>query len=166
MNYFKNCSTIDEAKKLFRELCLKLHPDTSGRDSQSDFVKMLNEFKKFRPSNQTEQQKQEFESFDHAKFYDMIKNFDGLHDVTISFVGSFIWLEDNVPGATFFQREKIKAIKLQGFNGARFAAAKKNWYFSPEDYQQKSRGKKSLEQIKNSYGCKTFKSNQFYQLAN
>lgn len=166
MNYFNNCSTIDEAKKLFRELCIKLHPDTSGRDSQSEFIKMFNEFKKFKPSKQTEQQKEDFQNFDAAEFYDMIKNFDGLQDITVSFVGSFIWLEDNKPGATFYQREKIKSIKLKGFNTARFATLKKSWYFSPEDYQQKSRSKKSLEEIKNVYGCKTFKTNTFYQLAN
>lgn len=166
MNYFNNCNTIDEAKKLFRELCIKLHPDTSGRDSQNEFIKMFDQFKKFKPCNQTEQQKQDFKNFDAAEFYDMIKNFDGLQDVTVSFVGSFIWLEDNKPGATFLQREKIKSIKLTGFNNARFATVKKSWYFSPEDYQQKSKSKKSLEELKTVYGCKTFKSNTFYQLAN
>ena len=29
-NYFINCTTLDEAKNLFKELCKKLHPDTSG----------------------------------------------------------------------------------------------------------------------------------------
>jgi hypothetical protein len=166
MNYFNNCNTIDEAKKLFRELCIKLHPDTSGRDSQSEFIKMFDQFKKFKPSNQTEQQKQDFENFNAAEFYDMIKKFDGLNDIVVSFVGSFIWIEDNKPGATFLQREKIKSINLSGYNSARFAKVKKAWYFSPEDYQQKSRSTKSLDQIKTVYGCKVFKTNQFYQLAN
>ena len=164
MAYFHNCNTLDEAKKLFRELCVKLHPDTSGGDTQSDFIKMYQEFKSFKPTAGTDQQNQDFENFDAAEFYDMIKNFDKLENINISFVGSFIWLEDQEPGATFLQREKIKSIKLQGFNGARFAAVKKTWYFSPEDYQQKSRSKKSLEDIKNVYGCKTFKTRRNLQL--
>lgn len=164
--YFKNVSTLEEVKKLFRELCIKLHPDTSGADTEKEFIKMYQEFKNFRPSAGTQQQSQDFENFDAAEFYDMIKNFDILEGVNISFVGSFIWLEDQQSGATFFQREKIKSIKLKGFNNARFATVKKSWYFSPEDYQQKSRSTKSLEELKSVYGCKTFKVNQFYQLAN
>ena len=163
-NYFENITTLEDAKKLFRELCVKLHPDTSGADTQSEFITMYQQFKSFKPKTGTDKQNQDFESFDASEFYDMIKNFDNLINIDISFVGSFIWLEDNEPGATFLQREKIKNIKLKGYNGARFAALKKTWYFSPEDYQQKSRSKKSLEQIKNSYGCKTFKSSKNLQL--
>jgi len=165
--YFNNIKTLEDAKKLFRELCLKLHPDTSGKDSQSEFIKMFNEFKKFKPSNdQTEKQKEDFQNFDASEFYDTIKKFDILENVNISFVGSFIWLEDQTPGSTYFQKEKIKSIKLEGYNFARFASLKKAWYFSPEDYQQKSRGKKDLQEIKSRYGCKTFNKSFTYQLAN
>ena len=38
--YFDNIKTIEEAKNLFRDLCKKLHPDTSGYDSQNEFVKI------------------------------------------------------------------------------------------------------------------------------
>jgi hypothetical protein len=50
--YFSNCKTIDQAKNLFRELCLKLHPDTSGADTQNEFIKMYAEFKKFSRAKQ------------------------------------------------------------------------------------------------------------------
>ena len=46
--YF-DVKTIEEAKNKFRDLCKMLHPDTSGYDSQNDFVKMFNEFKAFKP---------------------------------------------------------------------------------------------------------------------
>ncbi len=165
MKYFNDCNTIDQAKNLFRNLCKFLHPDTSGRDSQSEFIVMFAEFKKFKPTaEQTEQQKEDYTNFDPSEFYDMIKNFDQLEEINISFVGSFIWLEDEIQGATFQQKDNIKAIKLIGYNNARFASVKKSWYFSPEDYQQKSRGKKTLEQIKNTYGCKTFKNKKSFQL--
>jgi hypothetical protein len=164
MNYFLGINTLDDAKKLFRELCIKLHPDTSGADTQAEFIKMYNEFKKFKPSSVTEKQQQEFSNFNHAEFYNMIKKFEGLKDINISFVGSFVWLEDNVPGATFYQKDKIKSIELDGYNTARFASVKKTWYFSPKDYQQKGKSNKDLDTIKSQYGCKTFKTQNFVQL--
>lgn len=164
MKYFSECKTMDEAKNLFRQLCKELHPDTSGKETAAEFVKMYAEFKSFKPTSQTDQQKEDYTNFDHAEFYDMIKNFDSLEEINISFVGSFIWLEDEKKGATFEQKEVIKGIKLIGYNGARFASVKKSWYYSPEDYQQKSKGTKSLEQIKSTYGCKTFKNTKSLKL--
>lgn len=159
--YFTECTTIDEAKNLFRDLCKQLHPDTSGRNSQSEFITMFNEFKAFKPTSATA----ENQTFDAAEFYDIIKHFEGLQNIKLSFVGSFIWLEDEASGATYLQREQIKSIKLSGFNSARFASVKKSWYFSPADYQQKSKGKKSLEQIKSTYGCKTYKPASRFAIA-
>lgn len=162
-SYFNECTTIDQAKNLFRQLCKELHPDTSGKDSGSEFITMFNEFKRFKPSGSNNTANEQ--GFNAAEFYDIIKNFDGLQDIKISFVGSFIWLEDEKPGATYLQREKIKATLLKGFNNARFASVKKSWYFSPQDYSQKGSPKKSLEQIKKTYGCKVFKPSQRMQLA-
>lgn len=164
MRYFNNCKTIDEAKNLFRQLCKDLHPDTSGRNSQSEFIQMFQEFKKFKPSSQTNQQKQDFETFDASEFYNIIKKFDGLQNIIISFVGSFIWLEDETPGSTYFQKDLIKSVNIEGYNGARFASLKKSWYFSPIDYKQSNKSNKTLETLKSQYGCKTFKSQNLFQL--
>jgi hypothetical protein len=126
---------------------------------------MFAEFKKFKPSQQqTEKEKEDYTNFDPSEFYDMIKNFDSLEEINISFVGSFIWLEDETQGATYKQKDTIKSIKLIGYNNARFASVKKSWYYSPEDYAQKGKGKKTLEQIKSTYGCKTFKNKKAYQI--
>jgi hypothetical protein len=162
--YFTTCKTIDEAKNLFRQLCKELHPDTSGRDSGNEFVKMYAEFKKFKPTSQTDQQKQDFETFDASEFYNMIRKFDGLNNIIISFVGSFIWLEDEERGATYFQKDKIKAIEIDGYNPARFASVKKSWYFSPIEYKQSGKSNKTLDTLKTEYGCKTFKAKSFAQL--
>jgi hypothetical protein len=149
MNYFKDCNKLDEAKTLFRKLCLKLHPDTGG--TNKDFIDMFNQFKSFRPSQGFEQ------PFDAEKFYNNeVKIFDSLENVKVSFVGSFIWLEDNEFGATYRQKDAINAIVIRGKNKARFAGKKKVWYFSPEGYKQKAKSGKSLSQIKSKYGSKEF----------
>jgi hypothetical protein len=80
-----------------------------------------------------------------------------LTDVKISFVGSFIWLEDEVKGATYQQKEAIKSIVIDGLNSAKFAGKKKVWYLSPIDYKQKSKSKKDLNEIKNTFGCSSYK---------
>ena len=157
--YFETAKTIEQAKNLFRDLCKKLHPDTSGYNSQNDFVKMFAEFKKFKPSENTNN-----EDFDASKFYDLLKNFDVLQDIKINFVGSFIWLEDMKPNSTYLQRNTIKSILLDGYNNVRFAPTKKLWYFSPVDYVQKSKSKKDFEEIKKTYGAKSFNSKGNLQL--
>lgn len=157
--YFDNIKTIEEAKNLFRDLCKKLHPDTSGYDSQNEFVKMFTEFKKFKPTENTTN-----EDFDASKFYDLLKKFDVLENIKINFVGSFIWLEDIKNNATYLQRNVIKEIRIDGFNNVRFAPTKKLWYFSPVDYIQKSKSKKDFEEIKKTYGAKSFTTKSNFQL--
>lgn len=157
--YFNKIKTIDQAKNLYRDLCKKLHPDTSGYNSQADFIKMFAEFKRFRPTGNEKN-----ESFDAEKFHDLLKKFDILSEVKINFVGTFIWLEDIEFGATYRQKDLIKKIVLEGFNFARYASNKKLWYYSPLDYVQKSKSKKTLDQIKATYGTKSFVSKGNLQL--
>lgn len=159
--YFTSDLTNEQAKNLFRDLCKKLHPDTSGYDSESDFIKMFNEFNNFKFINNSNEEK-----FDASKFYDLLKKFEILEDIKINFVGTFIWLEDLKHNATYLQRNKIKTIQLDGYNSVRFAPNKKLWYFSPVNYKQKSKSKKDFEEIKKTYGFKSFKSkfNRFTEL--
>lgn len=155
--YFTKCNTIDEAKNQFKTLVFELHPDTSGRDSESEFIKMYAEFKKFKPSapstNGIDQ------DFNAEKFYNTVQSFQGLKDIIITFAGTFIWLEDETEGATKAQKELIKEIKIDGFNTAKFAFKRLKWYFSPEGYKQSFKSKKSFEDIKNTYGSKQFSTN-------
>jgi len=42
MNYFTDCSSLDEAKQLYKKLVFELHPDTSGRDTKAEFQELQN----------------------------------------------------------------------------------------------------------------------------
>lgn len=165
MNYFNNVNNLDEAKNLFRKLSIQLHPDTSGYDSQVDFVEMYKQFQTITNTLKFKTGYQGDKDFNAEKFYNIVKKFEGLENIKISFVGSFIWLEDIQYGAMYEQKEAIKEINIEGYNNARWARKKKNWYFSPEDYTQKGRSNKSLDQIKETYGSKEFKTKQKLQLA-
>jgi len=157
LNYFNECTTLDDAKNLFKKLCFELHPDTSGRDSQTEFVKMFAEFKKFKPQTAREEDKE----FNADEFYNTVKRFEGLKNVLVTFVGSFIWLEDepNHDGSTKAQKEDIKKILLDGFNSPRFSRTRAKWFYSPVGYKQKFRSKKSFDEIRQTWGSKSYNVN-------
>ncbi|MDO6737064.1 hypothetical protein [Wenyingzhuangia sp. 2_MG-2023] len=158
MKYFKECNTLDEAKNKFKILCFELHPDTSGGNTQQQFIAMFKEFKivsKTLKNNSTNEAEQ---NFDSDKFYNLIKKFDGLENIKISFVGSFIWLEDIEPFAMYQQKDIIKSIKIEDYNPPRWARAKKSWYFSPQDYKSKGRSRKNLDELKSVFGSQSYKT--------
>src|SRR5690554_656011 len=152
MNYFNNITTLDEAKNVFKTLCKSLHPDTSGYDSHSDFISMHNEFKSIADKLKFHTNYESDKDFDADKFYNAFKQFDGLVDINVSFVGCFIWLEDVKAGAMYKQKDSIKSINIEGYNSARWAGKRKMWYFSSEGYSQKFKSNKTIEQIKETYG--------------
>jgi len=47
MLYFKDCKSIEEAKKLYRELLKKHHPDHSGPDGEAITKEIINQFNSF-----------------------------------------------------------------------------------------------------------------------
>lgn len=160
MKYFTECKTLDEAKNLFKKLCFKLHPDYNNGEGQ-EFIKMFAEFENFKPETKREGD----ESFNAANFYNIVKQFEGLSDILITFVGSFIWLEDEEgrEGATKAQKEEIKSILLEGFNSPRFSAKHVKWYYSPEGYKQKFKSSKNFEEIKKTWRFKSYNANQYQE---
>jgi hypothetical protein len=129
MNYFNDCLTLDQAKNKFRILSKKLHPDTSGYNSQSDFVKMYAEFKEVAKILKFKTGKESDKDFNVDKFMDILKKFEGLKNINISFVGSFIWLEDVVTGAMYQQKDIIKSIKIDGYSSPKWARKKTKLVF-------------------------------------
>lgn len=159
MNYFKDCKTQDEAKNLFRKLCLKLHPDQNeSPTANADFIELRRQYENFRPSEGRE--RTEADNADNV--YNIVRQFEKLEGVLITFVGTFIWLEDAPAffGATRQQKEEIKSILLDGFNPPRFAPKRKKWYYSPQGYKQKFKSNKTFKQLQNTWGSKTYKARE------
>lgn len=158
MIHFTNCKDLNELKTEFRKLCKILHPDKGG--SHSDFIDMQAQFDKLSKILKFKTGNEKDKDFSADKFYDLVQKFEDLTDININFVGSFIWLTDgeDSKGAMYQQIEAIKAIKIDGLNPPRWANKKKSWYFSPEDYKQKSGSKKTLDEIKSTYGSSTYQT--------
>ena len=150
--YFLGVKNANELKELFRKLCNSLHPDKGGKASY--FIAMMDEYNSLKDSFNSEK---ESDNLNSEQFYNLLQQLEKLSNVRIEFIGSFIWLFDEVDGAMYEQKDMIKSFVFEGYNSARWAKVKKSWYFSPADY--KSKGKAiDLLKIKSKYGVQSFQS--------
>jgi hypothetical protein len=153
MNYFENVTTMEDAKKVYKKYLFLLHPDTSGYDSQKDFIEFIKQWDKLSIDG--------FSTQDKKDFYNVAKDLESLPShINIDFVGSFIWLTNTNRD----DAQHIKAIKLDGFKGPFWAKNKLAWYYSPQDYKKKSGKHFELSEIKTKYGHVRIKPKGVYSL--
>ena len=144
---FKGVEGINEAKKIYKQLAKKLHPDVGG-DEES--FKLLNAIytdlieHKIYFSN-------DFKiDVELEKIISLILHFE---NITIELVGSWVW----VSGDTKEIKEKLKEI------GFKWASKKRMWYFG--EMKSKNPTPKSMEEIKNKYGSETLKTKNKKEIA-
>jgi hypothetical protein len=142
--WFAGVYSIDEAKKIYRALALRYHPDRGG---DNDTMQAINaEFDSFVRYGYTETPKDAKEAFRDVeidpKFYDCLIQIIDLHGLNIELVGCWIW----VTGNTYTHKETLKA------SGCFFAPKKQCWYFRPAEYASKNTKNTSLQDIRNKYG--------------
>ena len=147
INEFKGVERINEAKKIYKTLAKKLHPDIGG-DEES--FKLLNAI-----YNDLIEHKIYFSNdikidIELEKIISLILHFE---NITIELVGSWVW----VSGDTKEIKEKLKEI------GFKWASKKKMWYFG--EMQSKNPTPKSMEEIKSKYGSETLKTKEKKEIA-
>ena len=144
---FSEVTGINEAKKVYKTLAKKLHPDVGGSEEEFKILNSVyNDFieNKIYFSN-------DFKiDLDLEKIISQILHFE---NITIELVGSWIWLS----GDTKEIKDKLKEL------GFKWASKKKMWYYG--EMKGKSHGEKSLDEIKDKYGSKTFKKKENEKLA-
>ena len=144
---FSEVTGINEAKKVYKTLAKKLHPDVGGSEEEFKLLNAIyNDFieNKIYFSN-------EFKiDLDLEKIISQILHFE---NITIELVGSWIWLS----GDTKEIKDKLKEL------GFKWASRKKMWYYG--EMKGKSHGEKSLDEIKDKYGSKTFKKKEKEKVA-
>lgn len=144
---FSEVTGINEAKKVYKTLAKKLHPDVGG--SEEEF-KILNSVYTDLIENKIYFSNEFKIDLDLEKIISQILHFD---NITIELVGSWIWLS----GDTKEVKDKLKEL------GFKWASKKKMWYYG--EMKGKSHGEKSLDDIKDKYGSKTFKKKENEKLA-
>ena len=144
---FSEVTGINEAKKVYKTLAKKLHPDVGGSEEEFKLLNAIyNDFieNKIYFSN-------DFKiDLDLEKIISQILHFE---NITIELVGSWIWLS----GDTKEIKDKLKEL------GFKWASKKKMWYYG--EMKGKSHGEKSLDEIKDKYGSKTFKKKENEKVA-
>ena len=133
VNEFKEVEGINEAKKVYRKLAKKLHPDAGGTNEDFKLLnEVYNQFLEFGLKNSDSEFDLELE-----KIISEILHYE---DIVIEVVGSWIW----VGGKTKDIKDHLKEL------GFKWRSKKKLWSYG----QMKRRNPKemSMDDIKNKYG--------------
>ena len=143
INEFSEVTGINEAKKVYKTLAKKLHPDVGGSEEEFKLLNAIyNDFieNKIYFSN-------DFKiDLDLEKIISQILHFE---NITIELVGSWIWLSGDT--------KEIKD-KLKDDLGFKWASKKKMWFYG--EMKGRNPKEKSMEEIKGKYGCKTVKTKE------
>jgi len=137
---FLGISGINEAKKIYKNLARKLHPDVGGSDEE---FKILNEVYNFILEHGIPDGDGSEFDLELEKVISKILHYENL---VIEVVGSWIWLS----GETKAIKEILKELKFK------WASKKKMWYYG--EMKGKNPKQKSMDDIKAKYGCQTVKS--------
>lgn len=148
MIYFRACKTIDEVKTTYKKLAKQHHPDLGGDPATMQTINREYAFAcasiaKDSGLSDAEADEQVQFSEQHRKVIEQIINLPG---IVVELVGGWIW----VTGLTRPVKNELKAA------GLFYAHKKCAWYFRSERYKKRG-GKKTLEEIKDKYGCETIK---------
>ena len=148
---FKNCKNFAEAKALYKKLVRENHPDMGGStEKMQEINRAWDNFCKcphFEDSAENDSVKA-----DGTKYAQIINELLK-YPVTVDLVGSWLW----VTGDTFTIKYLLKSY------GFKWASKKRAWYLG--DTATRSRGKKSLDEIKDIYGCTSYKGRQQARIA-
>lgn len=153
-NYFVNCKTLDELKKVYKHLAQKNHPDVGGDTAtmQAINAEYQERFEVLKRS-QNERAAEDTTGRTHATtesaadfiaIINVLLHLDGLE---IELCGRWLW----IGGETKKHKEALKAA------GCRWSSTKKlwSWHFA-EDGARWHKGSKTMDQIRSKYGSTTF----------
>ena len=155
-NFFQGIENLEEAKKIFKDLAKKIHPDKGGK--KEDFQKLNSTFEKVIlefTENQFKKNKKENEEVEVDKDLLNIINQLIFQDlIIIELIGSWLW----VSGETYNIKDQLKKL------GFKWSKNKKSWYYTKQELKKKRGYYKNLEDIKKVYKCNKFNTKTINKL--
>ena len=132
------CTDPATTKKAYREACKKYHPDVNpaGHEMMKVVIEAYQALKEH-DGDLKEQQTDYGDTLNEA-----LNAVLGLHGLIVEICGAWVW----ITGETKAHKETLKET------GYKWASKKKAWYFRPEEFRSRSRGKSTLNDIREKYG--------------
>ncbi|RKE47149.1 J domain-containing protein [Sphingobacterium detergens] len=155
MKYFKDCTTLEEVKALYKKLAKENHPDLGGGTEVMQQINIEFAFATARIIAGAKMSAEETEkelrfSEEYRKVIEQIIHLPG---IIIELVGLWIW----VTGDTKPVSKELGNAKLF------YAPIKKAWYYRSEHLKAKRGSKKTLDQIKDKYGSEIVRNKDRYK---
>ena len=138
--YFHDCSSLEEARRIYIRLAKTAHPDAGG--STKDMQDLQEAYEMYKSNNNVKMEKEDFT-------IDSIINDILAMNISCELVGSWIWLFNE---NTYQNKEKLKAM------GFRFSGGKKRWYWTPNPHHVRGGSKLKMEEIRMKYGATIYKN--------
>lgn len=146
MKYLReDIQTLEELKKEYHRLCLKLHPDVGGSDEEmkilnAEYEMLFEQVKRIHVNKNGETYERETDETPDA-FQWLIAELLKIEGVEIEIIGCFVW----VSGDTKPHKERLKAL------GFKWHSKKYCWYKSPDGYRRWGSGEYSMDDIRSMY---------------
>lgn len=165
MKYFRNINTLEELRKVYKELLKIHHPDNGGnvaimQEINAEYDKMFKVLKD-RHTSKSSNNTTDFNEFKNKQYdfsedkalREMLEKIIAFSGITIEVVGNWIWC--------FNSYEFRKELKELGF---KYASSKRAWYWHSEAFRKKGRKALSMDDIRNYYGSTEVKTEERKQL--
>jgi len=144
--YFTQCTTIEEAKALYRQLLKEYHPDIMGEEGTALTAEIISQFKTFTAmcyrttAGEYFDNSEKEEPEDYTPFTDILDKILFFDDMKIEIIGFWIYCFDS-----FLYKDALRDL------GFWFSSKHKAWVFSGS---KKARvwSKKSLDDIRDEKG--------------
>ena len=127
-----------DTKTAYHAACKKYHPDINPVGEE--MMKIINDAYDALKEYAGEMKSEQTDYGDMLN--DALNAISGLPALVIEICGSWVWITGETRGAKDMLKEA----------GFKWAAKKKAWYFRPEEFSSRSKGTKSLEEIRAKYG--------------
>lgn len=155
--WFKEARTVDDLKKMYRDLARKHHPDVGGRledmqEINAEYDELIKELPKraadgktYQPRDDQRETREQSEAFKQAVAAAII-----LEGVELEICGSWLWATGN----TRIHKDALKAA------GYQWSAKKSAWYWHDGEYHKKSSKKFTLDEIRGMWGSEKVEAEQ------
>ena len=146
--WFDECKGLNELKSVYRKLCKENHPDLGGdtatmQDINAAYDAAFNRLKDVQNAEAEHNEKVHRTTEAPEAFRSVVEKLVRLEGLEVELCGSWLW----IAGDTYNHREALKEA------GCMWSRSKKKWYWRhAEDGARWSRGKKTMGEIRSTYG--------------